>query len=243
MFHLGTLYREIYIRSSNPASKMYNISVKSNRDDKTTLNKTSTLNNPNMFSTRNTTNMFSTLHATKKMFNAGLLTFSDVSCTPVNVSLLLFNRIFKTGSSSLESHLNRIHVKNKFLMRIWTTEDWYGKNPSKTYPKFIENFSRQTRYRVGAFIPHFYFRDDLAVTNRHTYINLVRHPVERVISHYFYMRNSKLRSKERLLEFRLRGQWNESLRDCVMHQHLECRDNISCILTPPAKILQGNYPP
>ena len=111
-------------------------------------------------------------------------------------------------------------------MRIWTTEDWYGKNPSKTYPKFIENFSRQTRYRVGAFIAHFYFRDDLAVTNRHTYINLVRHPVERVISHYFYMRNSKLRSKERLLEFRLRGQWNESLRDCVMHQHFECRDNL-----------------
>ena len=96
------------------------------------------------------------------------------------------------------------------------------RNPSTVYPKF---FSERTRHKAGVFISHFFFRDDLAVTDRHTYINIVRHPVKRVISSYFYMRNEEFRPKLAIMKLRASGHWNESLRDCVMNQHPGCYFN------------------
>jgi len=60
----------------------------------------------------------------------------------------------------------------------------------------------------------------------YTYVNIFREPVTRVISHYFYMRNEKMRPKFRVQELKDSGQWNETLLDCARNQHRGCEDNV-----------------
>ena len=88
----------------------------------------------------------------------------------------------------------------------------------------IEKYARKSK-RL-AYTAHFFFRRKLKISKPFTYINIFREPVERVISHYFYMRNEKIRPKHRVLELKRSGQWNISLLDCVRHQYRGCEDNV-----------------
>ena len=98
-----------------------------------------------------------------------------------------------------------------------TTEDWYNGEYYTIYPDFIE-YKAQNSTNMS-FIAHFYFRKRLSIRKSYTYINMLREPVERVISHYNYMRLEHLRPKERVEELRKSGQWNETLLECIKKQH------------------------
>ena len=144
------------------------------------------------------------------------------------VHLWMFHCCCSIEFSRLEAPLLRV-IWTEFMLK---TSFWYGYGPqrtgtARTLPRRIRNSLKTSQDRRDIELVHLSLISISEMTlQSQTDINLVRNPVERVISHYFYMRNSKLRSKERLLEFRARGHWNESLRDCVMHQHFECRDNV-----------------
>lgn len=76
-----------------------------------------------------------------------------------------------------------------------------------------------------AFVAHFYFRKHLKLQRTHTYINQVREPIRRVISHYYYMRSIK-RPKKRIKKFLKSKEFNETLEECIKNQHKGCESNV-----------------
>ena len=50
--------------------------------------------------------------------------------------------------------------------------------------------------------------------------------MERIISHYFYMRSSSDRPKHRIAEMRKNGEQNETLEECFELQHRGCESNM-----------------
>ena len=157
----------------------------------------------------------------------GLLKFDRVSCKPLDVKLLLFNKIPKTGSSTMEAHLKRIREINNF--KLAPNSDWHSarvvlKNLTH-FDEFAEDFSRRVGTRYAALSAHFFFREHFRIPLPHTYISIVRNPVDRVLSHYFYARDKGLRRAEKVERFKRRGYWNESINECVLNQRWECFDN------------------
>ena len=75
------------------------------------------------------------------------------------------------------------------------------------------------------FVAHFYFRRRLNLPQTHTYINQVRDPIRRVVSHYFYMRSSN-RPSDRMRQFLKSDERNESLEQCIRLQHKGCQNNV-----------------
>ena len=154
-----------------------------------------------------------------------IIFFNNITCKAIHPRVLLYNRIFKTGSSTIEELLTRMSAELRFTLHKFTTEDWYNTGDSFPYPEVIE-YKTAKAYNLTAFVAHFFFRKLLRINKQHTYINLLRNPVDRVVSHYYYMRNEKLRRQFRIQELKQSGQFNESLLDCVQNQHRGCEDNV-----------------
>ena len=89
----------------------------------------------------------------------------------------------------------------------------------------IERKARETSRQV-LFNANFFLRNDLNINRTHTYINQVREPVARYISHYTYMRRSKNRSKDRIKQMIKSGEWNETIEECFEKQGQGCRHNV-----------------
>lgn len=75
------------------------------------------------------------------------------------------------------------------------------------------------------FNAHFYFRNDLKIQRTHTYINQIRHPVNRYISHYAYMRTMN-RPKKRVKKMIESGEFNETIEQCFEKQGQGCKHNV-----------------
>ncbi|XP_057309651.1 heparan sulfate 2-O-sulfotransferase 1-like [Hydractinia symbiolongicarpus] len=154
----------------------------------------------------------------------GIMTFDKISCNPIFPKVLLYNRIFKTGSTSLGQVMVNASEYLSYHVQKSTTEDWYNTGDSYPYPDVIEN--HVIKNVSVAFVSHFYFRNDLKIERPYTYINMLRDPVRRIISHYKYMRLKNIRPPDRIKELKKSGLWNESLLTCVRKQHRGCEDNV-----------------
>ena len=75
------------------------------------------------------------------------------------------------------------------------------------------------------FNAHFYFRNNLKIQRPHTYINQIRHPVDRYISHYAYMRTTN-RPKKRVKQMIVSGEFNETIEQCFEKQGQGCKNNV-----------------
>jgi hypothetical protein len=60
---------------------------------------------------------------------------------------------------------------------------------------------------------------------KHTYINLLREPIDRFISHYYYAR-SPHRWPKKLRRLKAKGHWNVTLEQCIEKQYEGCKWNI-----------------
>jgi len=156
---------------------------------------------------------------------SNILVFQDVLCEPIYPKVLLYNRIFKTGSTSISEYIKDVTQNlSDITLKTGTTEDWYKTGDHYPYPQHIEKYGNKPERLI--YIGHFFFREKLKLNNSYTYINILREPVTRVVSHYFYMRNEKIRPEYRIQELKDSGQWNENLLDCVRNQHRGCEDNV-----------------
>ncbi|XP_012158160.1 heparan sulfate 2-O-sulfotransferase pipe-like [Ceratitis capitata] len=107
-----------------------------------------------------------------------------------DIDILFFNRCAKVGSEAMTSMLDNLGVRNQFVL------EHLGLNkPGKRYlpPKEQERLA-DFIFRLGAnsaYIEHVNWIDfhDYGLP-KPIYMNLVRDPVERVISWFFYARNS-----------------------------------------------------
>ncbi|KAL9955262.1 hypothetical protein ACROYT_G036560 [Oculina patagonica] len=162
-----------------------------------------------------------------KLGRNGILKFDTICCEALDPKVLLYNRIFKTGSSTTESVITNSSSSMNYAYKIGTTEDWYDEGKSHPYPGLIIRKANKKliKYPRMAFVAHFYFRRNLNLPQTHTYINQVRDPVRRLVSHYHYMRSSN-RPAYRIKEFRASGELNESLEKCFRRQHKGCQNNV-----------------
>lgn len=128
----------------------------------------------------------------------------------------------KTGK-----HVNTIQSKRLLFLYSGTTEDWYETGESHPYPSLINRKARQKLqvYPRVAFVGHFYFRRKLHIPQAHTYINQVRDPVRRVVSHYYYLRSS-IRPRRRIKKFLKSKARSETLEECFKLQHQGCQNNV-----------------
>eukprot|EP00794_Sanderia_malayensis_P018016 gene18016-19818_t len=161
-----------------------------------------------------------------KLRRNGLIYFKNFTCNPISAKILLYNRIFKTGSTSLNFYIEETGKVNNFKVRIGSTEDWYKTGNSYPFPEEIERYSKKRSSKKYRFYSaHFFFRNNIDINKPHTYINQVRDPVDRIISHYHYMRKLKDRPKQRIKDMIKSGQINETLDECFAKQHRGCESN------------------
>ncbi len=59
---------------------------------------------------------------------------------------------------------------------------------------------------------------------KHTYINLLREPIDRFISHYYYTRGPN-RWPKKLRRLKALGHWNVTLEQCIEKQYEGCKWN------------------
>ena len=161
---------------------------------------------------------------TAETVTEGIYVFHNISCNALYPDALLYNRIFKTGSSSVGEYMNAISSPLNYIVDLATTEDWYKTGNSYPYPDIIQRHVNQSASRI-AFVAHFFFRRYLNITKPYTYINIVREPVQRIISHYKYMRTD-MRPSYRIMEMKRDGLWNESLIHCINNEHRGCESNV-----------------
>ena len=88
----------------------------------------------------------------------------------------------------------------------------------------IEHKVRQAD-RPMLFNAHFYFRNNLKIQRTHTYINQIRHPVDRYISHYAYMRTTN-RPKKRVKQMIDSGEFYDTIEQCFEKQGQGCKHNV-----------------
>lgn len=159
-----------------------------------------------------------------------ILTFDKgADCSALKPDIILYNRIFKTGSTSISNWLDSFSEDMDFYLELSTTEDWYDPLRRHLFPAIIwrhANTVLSQQFNKYVFVAHFYFGSRLKVPYNYTYINQVRDPVKRVISHYFYTHRSKDRPRKKLRKMRRSGYRKESLETCLQLEHEGCQRNV-----------------
>ena len=133
--------------------------------------------------------------------------------------LIIFSNIYLIQANLLLANLLWV-----FLFIVENTEDFYDRGHSWPYPSIIESRVKQVN-RPIFFNAHFYFRNNLKIQRTHTYINQIRHPVDRYISHYAYMRTTN-RPKKRVKQMIDSGEFYDTIEQCFEKQGQGCKYNV-----------------
>ncbi|XP_078384454.1 uronyl 2-sulfotransferase-like isoform X2 [Oculina patagonica] len=155
----------------------------------------------------------------------GFLQFLEIaSCKPISPDVVLYNRVYKTGSESAGAIFRFVGSLMDYEYSRQTTEDFYDRGISEPYPMIIERKVKYTKQPL-LFNAHFYFRNNLKIHRTHTYVNQIREPVARYISHYAYMRTQN-RPVKRVNEMIRSGEFNETIEECFEKQGQGCKHNV-----------------
>ena len=130
--------------------------------------------------------------------------------------VIIYNRVPKAGSSTALALLSRLSRQNQFTL-VRTGEPWH--NYSKVRIEIESALLRPGRTMI---CDHFNFpsilHEDIA------YVNLLREPVSRVISEYYYVRYGRRPAARRSEALRVRG--NMTLDSCI---HQDDADRVKCL--------------
>lgn len=154
-----------------------------------------------------------------------LLQFLETaSCQTITPDVVLYNRVFKTGSETTGALFSFVASMMNYSYIRENTEDFYDRGQSRPFPMIIEHRVKQVK-RPIFFNAHFYFRNNLKIQRTHTYINQIRHPVDRYISHYAYMRTTN-RPRQRVKYMIDSGEFYETIEQCFEKQGQGCKYNV-----------------
>jgi len=114
-------------------------------------------------------------------------------------SVILYNRIPKTGSTTLANIFNGLTTKNKFwAVNINSSYPSGSFGNAAVWPageqrEFLINITTSKIYKKAIYHGHFGFispeRWQVPNANQITYINLIRNPLDRLLSYYYFVRN------------------------------------------------------
>ncbi|CAB4002078.1 heparan sulfate 2-O-sulfotransferase hst-2-like, partial [Paramuricea clavata] len=144
------------------------------------------------------------------------------SCEPLYPRVVFYNRIFKAASSTMSELLKTSSSRLGNLYTRDFTEEWENENLSHPVLTRIQSkiAKCKTKNKKLMAIAHLYFREDI----ESTYINLLREPVARFISHYYYCR-SPIRWPIKLKKLKELGHFNVTIEECLENQYEGCAWN------------------
>jgi len=106
-----------------------------------------------------------------------------------NDLLILYNRIPKTGSTSFISVLYKLHHQNKFALTFVNVSSSKNRFTFIDQYKFAQNITYWYSFKPALFHGHFpYINFGQLGMKSPLYINMIREPLERMVSHYYVIR-------------------------------------------------------
>ncbi|XP_077981924.1 uronyl 2-sulfotransferase-like [Glandiceps talaboti] len=147
----------------------------------------------------------------------------DVEETPKTATdLIFYNKVGKCGSRTLVYLLRLLGQKNNFIAA--------GESKSKNSTKEME-LSEQASLveridslpRPATFYRHTYFIDFTRFgTNNPTYINVIRQPLSRLVSYYYFVRYGDEKNDQKHYQG---SDFNQTFDECVLQDNDSCKNN------------------
>ncbi|XP_053650674.2 uncharacterized protein [Cherax quadricarinatus] len=148
--------------------------------------------------------------------------------TPTDATILVYNRIPKCASSTMQTIIRRLsrhlgfdHVSSLIYDKRQLSQD--------DQEQLIENLTssvKGTPSHALSYDRHIYYTNFTALNaGRPVYINIIRDPVERFISSFYYRRSEERRNRilARGYPTLFSPSWvNRTVEQCVMHHDAEC---------------------
>ncbi|XP_023349650.1 uronyl 2-sulfotransferase [Eurytemora carolleeae] len=138
-----------------------------------------------------------------------------------NSNIIIYNRVPKCASTSINnligklSKLNRFGVQHSSVYHIKVTSFEENIKLASSFRKISESGEKVV------FDRHFYYVDWKRLGIQPILINMIREPVERVISQFYYLRSKGRWNK--LVERPARSWFEKDLEVCVLNQDPECQ--------------------
>ncbi|XP_063587135.1 uronyl 2-sulfotransferase-like [Penaeus indicus] len=165
--------------------------------------------------------------------------------TPEHTRLLIYNRVPKCGSTTTFKLLNTLRKLNKFRHRnseIYHTE-WLTVEERK---RLLQGLYKFTSKYPRSFDRHlFYFNATRLGFQRPAWMNIIREPVSRFISEFYFVRTREqwsivesLKQKKRPPE----SWFNMQLDECAASGHPECRPSPGDNMTLQLTFFCGHHP-
>ena len=172
-----------------------------------------------------------------------------------NQSFLIFNRVPKAGSETLWGLLDILAKQNGFISYSDSAEvkqqrgaenTFLNYDQRKTYVEMLRNDNGEvniTQDKPYCYIKHINFLnfEEFNYTNP-IYVNMVRHPIERLISWYYYTRQgwyqlkfNPAKNETELKSRMIPPMMKRTYEECVMEQ------NDECVYPLGGKIHMGRY--
>ncbi|XP_065897840.1 heparan sulfate 2-O-sulfotransferase 1-like [Dysidea avara] len=145
-------------------------------------------------------------------------------CTPHdNVQILFYNRIAKCASTSFVNLLQRLASRAQFQL-IFNHKGAYDWSIQDIVGVAIKIKASAHEGKRVAYAQHFYYTDYTPhLTLNYSYVTLVRDPIDRLISSYYYYHYSTKKYIQKMLPSERR---NETLLDCIRYSHEGCTHNL-----------------
>ncbi|XP_045596179.1 heparan sulfate 2-O-sulfotransferase 1 isoform X2 [Procambarus clarkii] len=138
--------------------------------------------------------------------------------------IVIYNRVPKTGSTSFIGLAYDLCSKNKFnVINVNTTK----KTPTLSLTdqmRLVYNISNWEEKKPGIYHGHIAYLDfnRFGVNVQPLYINIIRNPLERLVSHYYFIRYGDDIKPQRV--YKKMGD-KMTLDECVALQHPDCSTN------------------
>ncbi|XP_066288201.1 uronyl 2-sulfotransferase-like [Branchiostoma lanceolatum] len=135
-----------------------------------------------------------------------------------DVTNVLYNRLPKCGSNTMKVLIRELKNRNRFQ---FFEDKEYGMKalPTELLRQFVQMVDKLPRPSI--YEKHIYYVDFQTFGKQQpTYINLVRDPLERRISGYYYMRFGRIEGNQK--EKRTEEERAQTFDDCVLNNLWEC---------------------
>ncbi|XP_076048250.1 heparan sulfate 2-O-sulfotransferase hst-2-like [Oratosquilla oratoria] len=118
------------------------------------------------------------------------VTFSAANVTPPDARVMIYNRVPKCGSTTTQALLMRMVKRNKFIYKSSRTYDKHRLD-IKQQKAILASLYRETTEGAQCYNRHmYYFNVSRFGYPRPVMVNLIRDPVDRFISNFYYVRSN-----------------------------------------------------